>query len=108
LTYYRLKQVDFDGKATYSKIINVLAKKNNSQFTIFPNPTKGKTTTLELNEDMVDGTLTVTNAIGSIVKKQTINSKTLTLDLSTLTNGVYIFDIQKGANHYFEKVMVAE
>jgi Secretion system C-terminal sorting domain/Pregnancy-associated plasma protein-A len=108
LTYYRLKQVDFDGKATYSKVINVLAKKNNSQFTIFPNPTKGKTTTLELNEDMVDGTLTVTNAIGSIVKKQTINSKTLTLDLSTLTNGVYIFDIQKGANRYFEKVMVAE
>jgi hypothetical protein len=108
LTYYRLKQVDFDGKATYSKVINVLAKKNSSQFTIFPNPTKGKTTTLELNEDLVDGTLTVTNAIGSIVKKQTINSKTLTLDLSTLTNGVYIFDIQKGANRYFEKVMVAE
>jgi hypothetical protein len=108
LTYYRLKQVDFDGKATYSKVINVLAKKNSSQFTIFPNPTKGKTTTLELNEDMVDGTLTVTNAIGSIVKKQTINSKTLTVDLGTLTNGVYIFDIQKGASRYFEKVMVAE
>jgi Secretion system C-terminal sorting domain len=108
LTYYRLKQVDFDGKATYSKVINVLAKKNNNQFIVFPNPTKGKTTTLELNEDLVDGTLTVTNAVGSIVKKQTVNSKTLTLDLSTLTNGVYIFDIQKGANRYFEKVMVAE
>jgi Secretion system C-terminal sorting domain len=108
LTYYRLKQVDFDGKATYSKVINVLAKKNNNQFSVFPNPAKGKTTTLELNEDLVDGTLTVTNAIGSIVKKQTINSKTLTLDLSTLTNGLYIFEIQKGVNRYFEKVIIGE
>lgn len=42
LYYYRLKQVDFDGKFTYSKVINVRVPENkedyNITFRLFPNP----------------------------------------------------------------------
>jgi Secretion system C-terminal sorting domain len=108
INYYRLRQIDLDGKVAYSKVINVLAQKNKVGFSVFPNPIKSKTATLDLNEDLMDGTLIITNAIGSIVKKQTISSKITTLDFSTLTNGLYIFEIQKGTNRYFEKVMIGE
>ena len=108
LTYYRLKQVDFDGKETFSKVVNVYSSKKGDKFNVFPNPINSKTATLNVDEDMVEGVLIVTNSIGAVVKKQTINSKTLTLDLSPLTNGLYIFEVQKGVNRYFEKVIIGE
>ncbi len=43
ITYYRLKQTDFDGKFSYYpelRSVNVLA--NDSKLLIYPNPTKGK------------------------------------------------------------------
>ncbi|MFT3680951.1 MAG: T9SS type A sorting domain-containing protein [Ferruginibacter sp.] len=38
VVYYRLKQVDFDGKASYSKIVPARLKKSSSDFTVSPNP----------------------------------------------------------------------
>lgn len=41
MNYYRLKQVDNDGKFTYSGIVSVdFSKNNNASFTISPNPAK--------------------------------------------------------------------
>jgi uncharacterized repeat protein (TIGR01451 family) len=36
--YYRLRQVDIDGKCSYSKMISVRLKKGSSDFTVSPNP----------------------------------------------------------------------
>jgi uncharacterized repeat protein (TIGR01451 family) len=38
IVYYRLKQIDIDGKATYSKVLAVKLKKSNRQIAISPNP----------------------------------------------------------------------
>jgi Secretion system C-terminal sorting domain len=108
LTYYRLKQVDFDGRESYSKVVNVNLSKKGDKFSVFPNPLNTKTATLNVDEDMLDGVLIVTNAIGSIVKKENINSQILTLDLSNLSNGLYIFEVQKAQNRSFQKVLIAE
>ncbi len=40
LNYYRLKQVDKDGKFTYSNVVSVDFAKNSTLFTISPNPAK--------------------------------------------------------------------
>ncbi len=40
IAYYRLKQVDFDGTSTYSKVIRVVLDKSSYEdLTVFPNPT---------------------------------------------------------------------
>jgi len=42
INYYRLRQTDFDGKFTYSRIISVTSGHSNAQaITIYPNPTAG-------------------------------------------------------------------
>jgi Secretion system C-terminal sorting domain len=108
LTYYRLKQVDFDGKESFSKVENVYSSKKGDKFSVFPNPLNSKTATISMDEDMLEGVLIVTNSIGSIVKKENINSKTMTLDLSNLNNGLYIFEVQKAQNRSFQKVLIVE
>lgn len=51
ISYYRLKQTDFDGKYSYSKLIAVDKNAGTSDF-VFPNPSNG-TFTLKLNESSV-------------------------------------------------------
>jgi hypothetical protein len=50
ISYYRLKQVDFDGKYSYSNIVPVAYEKNVSkEITVLPNPVKkGETLYLEI------------------------------------------------------------
>lgn len=40
--FYRLRQLDFDGKFTFSKIINVVSSKDLAPFYVFPNPIVGQ------------------------------------------------------------------
>jgi hypothetical protein len=50
ISYYRLKQTDFDGKFEYSKLLAVEAKKaDTSILTIFPNPNTGESIAIEMS-----------------------------------------------------------
>jgi hypothetical protein len=51
LIYYRLKQIDYDGKFTYSDIIINSNKK--FDFNIFPNPSDGQVVNFKSNRDSV-------------------------------------------------------
>jgi trimeric autotransporter adhesin len=108
LTYYRIKQVDFDGKESYSNIESVAPNKKKLSFEVYPNPITNKEATITLDEDLLEGTLTVINSIGLVVKKEIINNKNPTLDLHDLTKGIYIFNIQKGSNFLSKKIIIAE
>jgi Secretion system C-terminal sorting domain len=108
LSYYRLKQVDFDGKESYSNIESVAAYKTNLSFEVYPNPINNKEATITIDEDLLEGTLTVINSIGLVVKKEKINNRNPTLDLHNLTKGIYIFNIQKGSNFLSKKIIIAE
>jgi hypothetical protein len=49
ISYYRLKQVDFSGSFTYSKIITVKNQKSIGNINIYPNPSIGKIN-IDLNQ----------------------------------------------------------
>jgi len=91
ISYYRLKNVDFDGQYSYSNIQSVhISNDENSSLKIYPNPTNGIVTIegnlLELSQiklfDILGQDLT-----SFAMQKSEKNS--LILDLSTLKNGVY-------------------
>jgi len=90
VNYYRLKQVDFDGKYTYSKIrkIKVL---NNSSITIFPNPTNNNITINGSKSELCE--IIILNTLGENVTHLTrqinTNKTSLIIDLSNLTSGVF-------------------
>ena len=88
LSYYRLKQTDFDGKYEYSNIIAVNFKNENGIVQIYPNPAKDKfyiVTRINSEFNMV-----ILDAYGKIVFND-FNSKEISTQ--NLSNGMYIVRI---------------
>jgi Secretion system C-terminal sorting domain len=106
LTYYRLKQVDFDGKETYSNIESVSLKNTQKGFKIYPNPIENKIATIDLNEDMIGGSIHILNSMGSVLKSQPIHNQSITLDLLSLPVGLYVVKAQKNSVLFLEKIMI--
>jgi len=82
ISYYRLKQTDFDMKSSYSKVlvVNVLLS---GELSIYPNPVSvGGVVTLNKKDTYV-----ISNNLGVIVMKVTEANQ---IDISTLAPGIYV------------------
>lgn len=112
--YYRLRQVDFDGKATYSTIKSVLFKSTNSSFSkLYPNPNDGQFLYIELNTkegntihwSILDekGVLILNN------KTQSTDQEVTRIELlrgAVLSSGVYFLRLINGQEIHIEKVII--
>ena len=98
MMYYRLKQVDFDGKKTYSQIVTLHYTNNTGGFAIFPNPSKGiytiKTNATILSYDITDN-------LGQLVHTGTSSL----FDISMLANGVYFIKIKLNNEIVIKKII---
>jgi hypothetical protein len=87
--YYKLRQVDFDGKFDWSKTIKVKYEVDaNNLISVYPVPSNGHVSVLYQG---IAGTYTleILNALGQVVKTAQIEGNQAELDLSLLPNGVY-------------------
>ncbi len=91
--YYRLKQVDNNGEYEYSKIIKIYVE-NNLSIQVAPNPA-GNYIDLIGDLSSVSG-IVVRDLYGKAIKKETIISDDLRIDLSTFTPGIYFLEIHSG------------
>ena len=84
--YYRLRQIDNDGKETLSKVVSIQAKGNN-KLSVYPNPVSN-TLTIETE---VNGDYQIFNLLGQVVLRgQTSPVGVAGLDVSALPKGSYI------------------
>jgi hypothetical protein len=105
--YYRLKCVDKDGSISYSKIVSVQFSIINAQLSIFPNPTKDKTT-ISFGKLIDKATIAVYDITGKAIFTQQINNSTNTYQLNTqkLTKGIYIVKVKTGAGSANGKLVI--
>jgi Family of unknown function (DUF5689)/Secretion system C-terminal sorting domain/Endonuclease/Exonuclease/phosphatase family len=96
-TYYRLKMVDNDDAFEYSKVISVDKKALDKTFKVYPNPSSNvffvENTVEARNPDTfgkgVILDINVYNINGQVVKR---GLKTNSIDISDLSNGMYIIE----------------
>jgi beta-glucanase (GH16 family) len=88
-SYYRLRQMDNDGKQTLSKVISIAGKGNN-RLTIYPNPVSNI-----LTIDHASGSdFQIINLLGQIVKTSTrVDISPMFIDVSALPKGAYFLKI---------------
>jgi len=94
-SYYRLKQVDYDGREETFKPITINVE-STVEVNVSPNPAEGAIS-LRSNE-MLYGitTVTIVNAIGKIMYEETFDNKfnTLKIDLENYAKGFYLLNLK--------------
>ncbi|MFT4759241.1 MAG: hypothetical protein ACI9XO_000132 [Paraglaciecola sp.] len=94
LNYYRLLQVDYDGTATYSKVVTANFTQNNGEISIYPNPTTDDLTIKYPVNWEGETVISVLNGLGQVVK--VITNPIQTFSVSDLPVGLYNLRITNG------------
>ncbi len=105
-SYYRLKQVDFDGKYSYSTIRQISV--DSDQFTVYPNPSQGNFKIQSTNPNSIH-TVTMTNYLSQQVYQATSNSDEqgfIDIDATNLAEGIYIVTILSSNKNYSQKIII--
>jgi hypothetical protein len=105
--YYRLRQVDFDGKFMYSPTATLLASGSETALKVefYPNPAKDN---LHIIADGIVGeaTLQIVNTLGQVVLEESLNASgtlTQTLDVSKLLKGTYMLKLQSDGSQTIKR-----
>jgi Secretion system C-terminal sorting domain len=97
ISYYRLRQVDFDGKQNYSQMVAVNFTGNNV-LTVFPNPAQTQVQFSFNSEVSGKANFELLDAVGKTVLSQEINVKkglnvADPIDIRHIPNGVYFIRV---------------
>lgn len=114
--YYRLKQIDTDGRFEYSDIVNANITKTSGTVIkdVYPNPSnKNGVTYVDILSDVPStGTYQIVDQQGRTIVTNgiTVNKGLNTIELQTsiLTTGVYVINIQSGALNAQKKLIIVE
>lgn len=106
VSYYRLKQTDFDGQFKYSEIISVnINTDTGTQVMVYPNPTENQITLVGSLSELEQ--VKIYNALGQDVTeftKQIASDKSkLMIDLSSLNEGLYYIKTKTTANKVYKQ-----
>lgn len=109
LSYYRLKQTDFDGQTSYSKIVPVKFK--DTGFYIFPNPASNKVTILADQDRSTDLSIHLLDMTGRVVYHEKIrfdesNVNKHEFDVSPFARGVYTLICTSEDSNYTESLIL--
>lgn len=111
--YYRLKQVDRDGKNSYSIVVTIRLDRNTTDpvITVYPNPFSQTITLKVIAGSSVDKTNSIDlyTVQGKLVYHKTIdrqgNVTAVLNDLPFLTSGVYLLKTSVNGNEYTFKIL---
>ncbi len=110
IIYYRLKDIDFDGNGTFSKIIFLRGENSVATISVYPNPFVGniKVTVNSSREQLA--IIRLTNMAGQIVvKKQALIQRGHNIvvlpELNKLQKGLYIVEFVSDETKVIEKIL---
>jgi hypothetical protein len=102
IVYYRLKQVDFDGKYTYSQI---LSSENATKTLFYPNPSNGS---INLSITSENSTVSIVNSLGTAVYRAHYSEKgNYLIDLKDQADGVYWLKVISNEENTIEQLVLS-
>jgi hypothetical protein len=106
ISYYRLKQTDFDGQYSYSavRLVNIDDLKS-SPINVYPNPTNAQITIEGSKAEIANLRIYDLQGqdVGSRIKIVESSDFSLTLDISTLRNGMYLIKTSTEVTKIFKQ-----
>ena len=98
--YYRIKQIDKNGRSSISSIIRLSV--NSHQISIYPSPVKD-VVTVNVGNDLLNKKAVLLDATGKVLNNIIINSLSFTINFNNYANGVYILKFESGVTEKIVK-----
>ena len=108
MSYYRLKQVDFNGEFEYSELRAITLEKMNSiDINVYPQPATDWIQ-ISTNSPIETHQVQLLNSFGQVisVNTTTMDAATLRIDTQQLPGGMYIVHLENGAQQISKKVLI--
>ena len=93
--FFRIKQIDIDGKFTYSTIVK-LSSHFNTLVLVFPNPAKD-VVTISVGADLINTKALLMDMSGKMLESFAINQSSFTINLAHYSNAVYLLKFENGS-----------
>ncbi|MDX2249367.1 MAG: T9SS type A sorting domain-containing protein [Bacteroidia bacterium] len=105
--FYRIKQVDMDGKSTYSSLIELFSPRETREITIFPNPASTQVN-IQVSSQMEEpGFIVITGINGQKVwEGMATSGKNTELNISGWAKGIYTVRYNSGQNVHTASLVV--
>lgn len=105
ICYYRLKILDADGKATYSKIVSVRNVHAGLAISIYPNPAN-QHINISLTEAVQNANMSIYNSSGKIIfRRSNVSGQNFQFNISVLPSGFYSVTIEEKDKIFSKKFM---
>ncbi len=92
--FYRIKQIDKDGRASFSIYMKLTADRS-SIINIFPDPFKD-VVTITIGSDLLNTNVLLTDINGKQLQIFNLKQLSQSLNMSAFANGIYIFKFENG------------
>ncbi len=105
ISYYKLKQTDFDGHTSESGIVPVNYKKQNREYSIFPNPVYDKAYLISNTSENIQAS--IRNIEGKLIQSVSLEGASTihSIDLGGLSQGVYFIEVKSALETQFIRVV---
>jgi len=110
ISYYRLRQVDFDGTIAFSQIVSVNFDEDHFSYTIFPNPTTGNLFIgIDKGFESITG-VTIRDVAGKIILNEipSGSKELIKINLEGMATGFYFIEMKAGEYLFTEKIQLTK
>lgn len=106
LNYYRIKQVDFDGQSSDSRVLVLQTEKSNSiGMKLYPNPAHDRVS-VSWTKNVQGGKLVLMDMRGQVLQNIEMNrNQVQEIDLTNLDRGFYLVEIQTSTQKFTKKLL---
>jgi hypothetical protein len=95
MAYYRIKQIDLDGRSAYSSILILHSNPGRQQVGVYPNPAKD-VVTVSISNDLLNKNATVTDLYGKTLQTIKLTSLPFTISIEQYPAGIYFIKVGEG------------
>jgi hypothetical protein len=105
-SYYRIAQVDMDGKTSFSNVVSVSRENtDNPGISIYPNPAQSQLA-VEVKGALKAGSrIIMTDVAGRVVLNEAVNKQKTDINMSAFHSGMYLIKYTDGENSLVQKVL---
>jgi len=110
--YYRIKQIDIDGRTSYSRVLSLSMAPSERELEVrIPNPVRGQRLSLGLTASRSgEGEFMLRDVQGRIILRESMQvlrgSSSRYIGIGPLPGGIYIAEVKFGASSYKQKILI--